>query len=163
MELNHRREMETDYIVFAGREINQEPIIGFVNFTDITSIYSGIYNFTPRMNLTMRIRHNWSKVIYKSFANVDANGNDVPRAFIPNRDENVNFFNLDAFFTWDFRLGSRIVFGWKNFLGNEEFVDGSVHRKYLNNLGQTLDLRHGNELTLRFIYFIDYNSLKKKR
>ena len=163
MSLSNRNERETDYIVFAGREANGQPIISFVDFTDITSIYSGVYNFTPRMNLTMRVRHNWSKVIYRRFANVDANGKDVPRAFIPNQDENVNFFNLDAFYTWDFRLGSRIVIGWKNFLGNEEFVDGSIHRKYLRNLRETIDLRHGNELTLRFIYFIDYNTLKRKK
>jgi hypothetical protein len=163
MEITNAGEKETDYIVFAGRELNGDPIISFVDFTDITSIYSGVYNFTPRMNLTMRIRHNWSKVIYKRFANVDENGKDVPRPFIPNQDENVNFFNLDAFFTWDFRLGSRIVLGWKNFLGNDEYVDGTIHKKYLNNLGETLDLRHGNELTLRFIYFIDFNTLKKKR
>jgi len=163
MEVSNAGEKETDYIVFWGRQINGEPIIGFVDFTDITSIYSGVYNFTPRMNLTMRVRHNWSKVLYKRFANVDEKGKDIPRAFIPNQDENVNFFNLDAFFTWDFRLGSRVVLGWKNFLGNEEYVDGALHRKYLNNLGKTLDLRHGNELTLRFIYFIDYNTLRKKR
>ncbi len=163
MSLSNRNERETDYIVFAGREAGGEPIISFVDFTDITSIYSGVYNFTPRMNLTMRVRHNWSKVIYKRFANVDANGRDIPRAFIPNQDENVNFFNLDAFFTWDFRLGSRVVVGWKNFLGNQEFVDGSIHKRYLRNLRETIDLRHGNELTLRFIYFIDYNTLKRKK
>jgi hypothetical protein len=163
MSISNRNERETDYIVYAGRETNGEPIISFVDFTDITSVYSGVYNFTPRMNLTMRIRHNWSKVVYKRFANVATDGKDVPRSFIPNQHQNVNFFNLDAFFTWDFRLGSRVVFGWKNFLGNEEFVDGTIHRKYLNNLGETIDLRHGNELTLRFIYFIDYNTLKKKR
>jgi hypothetical protein len=162
MSISNRNERETDYIVFAGREINSEPIIAFVDFTDITTIYSGVYNFTPRMNLNMRVRHNWSKVIYKRFANVDANGKDIPRTFIPDQDENVNFFNLDAFFTWDFRLGSRVVFGWKNFLGNEEFVD-VAHKRYLKNLRETLDLRHGNELTLRFIYFIDYNTLKRKK
>ena len=163
MQITNASEKETDYIVLAGREVNGEPIIGFVDFTDITSIYSGVYNITPRMNLTMRIRHNWSKVIYKRFANVDVNGKDIPRPFIPNQDENVNFFNLDAFFTWDFRLGSRVVLGWKNFLGNEEYVDGTTYKKYLNNLGETLDLRHGNELTLRFIYFIDYNTLRRKK
>ena len=163
MEITNAVEKETDFIVFAGREVNGEPIISFVDFTDITSIYSGVYNFTPRMNLTMRVRHNWSKVIYKRFANVDVDGKDIPRPFIANQDENVNFFNLDAFFTWDFRLGSRVVLGWKNFLGGEEYVDGTTHKKYLNNLGETLDLRHGNELTLRFIYFIDYNTLRKKR
>lgn len=94
---------------------------------------------------------------------MDTKGRDVPRAFIANQDENVNFFNLDAFFTWDFRLGSRVVVGWKNFLGNQEFVDGSLHKRYLRNLRETIDLRHGNELTLRFIYFIDYNTLKRKK
>jgi hypothetical protein len=163
MEVSNAAEKETDYIVLWGRQTNGEPIISFVDFTDITSIYSGVYNFTPRMNLTMRIRHNWSKVIYKRFAHVDNNGKDIPIAFIPGQDENVNFFNLDAFFTWDFRLGSRVVLGWKNFLGNDEYVDGTLHRKYLGNLGETLDLRHGNELTLRFIYFIDYNKLRKKK
>ena len=163
MGINNRNESETDYIVFAGKESNGEPIISFVDFKDITTIYTAIYNFTPRMNLTMRIRHNWSQVKYKRFANVDANGRDIPRAFIPGQDENINFFNLDAFYTWDFRLGSRIVLGWKNFLGSNEFVDGSLHKNYLRNLGKTLDLRHGNELTLRFIYFIDYNKLRKKK
>ena len=163
MEITNAGEKETDYIVFAGRELNGEPIISFVDFNDVTSIYSGVYNFTPRMNLTMRVRHNWSKVIYKRFANVDLDGKDIPRPFIPDQDDNVNFFNLDAFYTWDFRLGSRIVLGWKNFLGNNEYVDGTIHKKYFENLGETLDLRHGNELTLRFIYFIDFNTLKKKR
>jgi len=163
MEVNNRHEAETDYIVYAGSETNGEPIIGFVDFTDVTSIYSGVYNFTPRMNLAMRIRHNWSKVIYKRFANVDENGKDIPRPFISDQDENINFFNLDAFFTWDFRLGSRVVVGWKNFLGNEEYVDGAMNMKYLSNLGKTLELRHGNEFTLRFIYFIDYNQLRRKK
>jgi hypothetical protein len=70
---------------------------------------------------------------------------------------------VDAFFNWDFRLGSRLVLGWKNFLGSEEFVNGSANFDYFSNLGELFNLRHGNELTLRFIYFIDYNKLKKKR
>ena len=164
MQVTNAGEKETDYIVLWGKQTNGEPIISFVDFTDITTIYSGVYNFTPRMNLTMRVRHNWSKVIYKRFANVNNEGRDIPiTTFPPVENDNINFFNLDAFFTWDFRLGSRVVLGWKNFLGSEEIVDGTMHRKYLNNLGKTLDLRHGNELTLRFIYFIDYNTLKKKR
>ena len=164
MQVTNAGEKETDYIVLWGKQTNGEPIISFVDFMDITSIYSGVYNFTPRMNLTMRVRHNWSKVIYKRFANVNNEGRDIPITTFPSVDnDNINFFNLDAFFTWDFRLGSRVVLGWKNFLGSQEFVDGTAHRKYLNNLGKTLDLRHGNELTLRFIYFIDYNSLKKRR
>jgi Domain of unknown function (DUF5916) len=162
LELSNRNEGETDYIVNAGKEINGDPIIGFVNFNDITSILSGIYNFTSRINLTLRTRHYWSKVIYNRFSNLDNDGNAVARMFMPNQDQNVNVFNTDAFFTWDFRLGSRLIIGYKNWLGNDEFVDGSNHRKYFPNLGQTFKLRHGNEFSARFIYFFDYNQLRKK-
>jgi len=34
---------------------------------------------------------------------------------------------------------------------------------YFRNLSETFDLRHGNEFTARFIYFLDYNQLRKKR
>jgi len=33
----------------------------------------------------------------------------------------------------------------------------------LNNLTQTFGESHGNELTVRFIYFLDYNQLRRKK
>jgi hypothetical protein len=162
LELSHRHEAETNYIVYAGKETTGDPIIGFVNFKDVTSILSGIYNFTPRINLTLRARHYWSNVLYNSFANVDSRGNAVARPFINGRDENFNVFNADAFFTWDFRLGSRLIVGYKNWLGADENVEGGPDRNYIHNLTGSFPLRHGNELTLRFIYFLDYDQLRKK-
>ena len=88
----------------------------------------------------------------------------LSRSFISGRDENFNVFNIDAFLTWDFRLGSRLIIGYKNWLGNDEQVpllSGRNH--YLRNLGKTFDLRHGNEITVRFVYFLDYNQLRKKK
>ncbi|HEX2630395.1 MAG TPA: DUF5916 domain-containing protein, partial [Chitinophagaceae bacterium] len=163
LELNNRNEAETDYIVNAGEELNGDPIIGFVDFRDVTSVLSGIYNFTPRINLTLRARHYWSKVTFNRFANVDNSGNALPRTYITNRDQNVNVFNADAFFTWDFRLGSRLIVGYKNWLGPEESVDGLSYKKYFSNFGQLFKLRHGNEFSVRFIYFLDYNQLRKKK
>ena len=161
MELSHRHEGETDYILFAGNEAaTGEPIIGFADFKDVTTILSGIYNFTPRINLTARARHYWSNVIYNRFANVDEQGNPVDRPFINNRDQNINIFNLDVFMTWDFRLGSRLIFGYKNALGPDEMVSDGLHQNYFQNFTGTLSLPHGNELTLRFIYFLDYNQLR---
>ena len=73
-------------------------------------------------------------------------------------------FNLDAFVTWDFRLGSRLVLGYKNWLGDEEMAVIAPRKStYFRNLGKIFDLRHGNEFTARFIYFLDYNQLKKKK
>jgi hypothetical protein len=155
---------EVNQLGFAFlRESNGDPIAGFRDNRDFTSILSGIYNFTPRINLTLRTRHYWNRVDYKSFHNVDDKGLLISRPFINGNDDNVNFFNLDAFLTWDFRLGSRLIVGYKNWLGEDEFVNLSTKNNYLNNLGEIFNLRHGNEVTMRFIYFLDYNQFRKKR
>jgi hypothetical protein len=163
LDLNVMRDYEENQLGYAFiRESNDEPIAGFRNNLSVISVLSGIYNFTSRINLTVRARHYWNEVHYKSFYDVDDNGLLISRAFIANRDENVNIFNVDAFFTWDFRLGSRMILGWKNWLGDNEFVDGSRYKSFYNNFYQTLNLRHANEITLKFIYFLDYNQFRKK-
>jgi hypothetical protein len=155
---------ETNQLGYAFvRELNNEPIVGFRDNKEFVSVLSGIYNFNSRLNLTLRARHYWNKIKYLSFHNVDGNGDLLPRAFIPGKDDNFNVFNLDAFLTWDFRLGSRLVIGYKNWLGDEEFVSFTGKNTYLRNLGEVFSLRHGNEFTVRFIYFLDYNELRRKR
>jgi Domain of unknown function (DUF5916)/Carbohydrate family 9 binding domain-like len=158
---SHLEENQLGYAFM--RETNGEPIVGFRKNRDFTSVLSGIYNFAYRLNLTLRARHYWNKVNYSSFHNVDTKGDLISRAFINNQDDNVNVFNVDAFLTWDFRLGSRLILGYKNWLGNEETIQfNSGQNSYLRNLGKTFDLRHGNEVTVRFIYFLDYNQLRRK-
>jgi hypothetical protein len=60
-------------------------------------------------------------------------------------------------------LGSRLIIGYKNWLGENEYIDGTTNKKYFNNLSEVFNVRHGNEFTVRFIYFLDYNQLRKKR
>jgi hypothetical protein len=164
LDLQESSSFEANQLGYAFmRETNGEPIVGFRDNREVVSVLSGIYNFTSRLNLTLRARHYWNRVNYISLQNVDAKGYLLPRTFIPGRDENVNLFNLDAFLTWDFRLGSRLIVGYKNWLGAEEIASISGRNTYLKNFGETFNLRHGNELTIRFIYFLDYNQLKRKR
>ncbi|HYM93725.1 MAG TPA: DUF5916 domain-containing protein [Chitinophagaceae bacterium] len=146
------------------REVNNDPIVAFRDNVAATSIFSGIYNFTPRLNLTLRTRHYWNKVTYKQFFNVDVNGKLLPHSFIMGQDQNVNIFNTDVFLTWDFRLGSRLILGYKNWLGNEEMVNiaSGESNNYFRNLARQFNLRHGNEFSARFIYFLDYNQFRKK-
>ena len=160
LSLNMDRQHEKSQVGYAFmNEANGEPIIGFREYIDFSSVVSGIYNFTPRINLTLRARHYWSRINYQSFHNVDSKGGYVDRPFINGLDDNFNVFNVDAFFTWDFRPGSRIIAGWKNWLGPDT-VEANQYRNYYNNFRRTFDFAHGNELTLRFIYFLDYNQLK---
>jgi len=163
LNINADRQIDPVQIGYAfRRESNGAPIVGYRNYRDMTTVFAGTYNFTPRMNLTMRTRHYWSRVRYLSFHNVDDKGRQTERPFINGQDQNFNLFNVDAFFTWDFRLGSRIILGWKNWLGNDE-IDGIKNDNYFRNFRQVFDVSHGNELSLRVIYFLDYNQFRSKR
>ncbi|WP_121352245.1 DUF5916 domain-containing protein [Flavisolibacter nicotianae] len=156
------REDEQNQIGYAFvRESNGEPIIGYRRNLQTTAVLNGIYNFTSRLNLTLRTRHYWNQVRYHSFFNVNQDGHPVPRAFLPNQDENYNLFNVDAFFTWDFRPGSRVIAGYKNWLGDPTGVVSQS--RYLGNLKNIFQTSHGNELTVKLIYFLDYNQFRKKR
>ncbi|HPG10889.1 MAG TPA: DUF5916 domain-containing protein [Chitinophagaceae bacterium] len=164
LDLQSKSGFEKNQLGYAfQRETNGEPIVGFRDNREVVSVLSGIYNFASRMNLTLRVRHYWNKVNYLSFHNADAEGYLLDRPFIPGQNENFNAFNLDAFFTWDFRLGSRLIIGYKNWLGDEEYTSIAGDNTYIKNLGEIFNLRHGNEVTVRFIYFFDINQLKKKR
>jgi hypothetical protein len=138
-----------------------EPVIGRRRIDINNTLISGVYNFKARMNITMRMRHYWSKVVYQSFFDVDSKGYWIPREFIEDQDDNFNAFNLDAFFTWDFRLGSRLIVAWKNALGPDVFIDGSEFGKYGSNLREVMLAPHSNEFSVKFIYFIDYLQLKR--
>jgi hypothetical protein len=144
---------------------NGDPVLGFRDSKNLEAVLSGTYNFTPRMNLRLRVRHYWNAVRYLSFYHVKEDGFYTPHDFVPGNDENFNIFNADAFFTWDFRPGSRVIAGYKNSLGNDYLVDlaGKRYERYGPNLLQTFHLPHGNELTLRVIYFLDYNQLSRRR
>ncbi len=142
------------------------PILARRLYGDATAIVSGTYNFTSRMNLSFRARHFWNTIHNTNFYDVKEDGYWTERFDMTpsNYNYNYNAFNLDVFFTWDFRLGSRIVLGWKNWLVQDyEFlVDENKYPGYLDNAGQVFNTPHGNELTLRFIYFLTQQWRGKK-
>ncbi|MBL7699406.1 MAG: carbohydrate binding family 9 domain-containing protein [Chitinophagaceae bacterium] len=150
---------------FIRDNLTQAPILARRQYTDVTSIVSGIYNFTPRMNLTFRARHFWNRILNTNLYDVTPDGNWMERLNMLASDYNVNYnvFNLDAFFTWDFRLGSRVILAWKNSLGQdyEGYISGTDFKSYSQNARRIFNIPHGNEVTLRFIYFLDYQQLKK--
>jgi len=142
-----------------------EPVLARRKYTDVTSLLSGTYNFTSRMNLTFRARHFWNKLENTNLYYVNPDGSWTERYDLKpyNYNANYNVFNLDVFYTWDFSPGSRIIIGYKNWLGNDYLndLDGMNNKNYPTNMRNIFTIPHGNELTLRLIYFIDYNNIKR--
>jgi Domain of unknown function (DUF5916)/Carbohydrate family 9 binding domain-like len=140
-----------------------DPIIAFRKIVTSNLILNAQYNFTPRMNWTIRLRHNWTKLENRSFhmLKADGNWNDFP--FADGRNRNFNVFNIDMFYTWDFKWGSRLTFGWKNALGGDVALNPYTNTTYLKNFGAMFTNPHSNEVTLKVVYFLDYLTLKKKK
>ncbi len=158
------RTLDKGNIGFAFFEpVTNEPIAGRRAITTYNSNLSAIYNFKARMNLNLRLRHYWSKVEYKEFYYIKDDGFYAPHGFADGQNENFNAFNLDMFFTWDFRLGSRLIIAWKNALGPDAAVDGINNSKYSNNFSQVFNVPHSNEISIKFTYYIDAQQFKKKK
>ena len=167
--ISYGREYDKGNWGFSHRDIRStlvagynDPLIAFRTIKTNNLIASALYNFTPRMNWTIRMRHNWTNVENRYFVKLKADGNwdDIP--FAEGRNRNFNVFNVDMFYTWDFKWGSRLTLGWKNALGNNVNLNPYTFKNYTRNLEAIFNNPHSNEVTLKIVYFLDYLDLKKK-
>jgi hypothetical protein len=121
------------------------------------------YNFNNKMGLTFRLRHYWSKVDYFRFFNLKDDGNveDLALANVTrNPDINVNLFNIDMNYTWQFGPGSFINLNWKT---ASDLFNSLVNEKYYANFKRALDTPQLTNFSVKVIYYLDYLDLKKKR
>ena len=79
-------------------------------------------------------------------------------SFSENKDQNYNAFTIDMIFRWNFAPGSELALAWKNAaLADHDIVTNN----YLTNLKDTW-LNQSNSVSLKVLYYIDYNNLKRK-
>ena len=79
--------------------------------------------------------------------------------YTENKDQNYNAFTVDTMLKWNFAPGSELVMAWKN----AAFADQNrVETNYWSNLRNTW-LNQSNSLSVKVLYYIDFNSLKKKK
>ncbi len=141
--------------------VNDSSIFALRKRITVENIFTAKYNFNNVMGLSFRARHYWGRVNNKKFFSLATDGSmiDNPNDYTSSANYNVNYFNIDMVYTWQFALGSFIDVVWKNAIGTQDL---RVSDPYLKNLGNTLSAPQLNSLSVRVIYFLDYLSLKKK-
>jgi len=157
------------YAVNFTEPIESYDGILFGNRDRITSTQSiGIdYTITNRIGLTFRLRHYNAKVLYndyyelldngrlsllESYSGQDTYGNSA-------YDINYNAFTIDMLFQWVFLPGSELNFVWKNSIFTS---DENVINSYWSTLNNTLRNGPVNTLSIKLIYWLDAQYLKKK-
>jgi hypothetical protein len=155
-------EPQTDNVGYATFDASDNKIIfGRRDRNTIENILTFKFNFNDKMGISTRVRHYWSKVDYKEFFNLMPDGGlQSNSSFNQNENQNVNYFNIDMTYTWQFAPGSFLNIVWKNAVTD---VTDQVENKYVKNVDSTMDADQNNNFSLKVIYFLDYLSLKKKK
>lgn len=140
-----------DQIVFAKRRINT-----------VENILSLKYSFTNMMGLTFRARHYMSTVRNHEYLSLDQQTGRVldGNSYTGNADRNVNFFNIDMVYTWQFAPGSFLNVVWKDAAA---ISLSQIEKGYFRNFYKTIDTDQNNNISIKVIYFLDYLQLTRKR
>ncbi|HEU4608542.1 MAG TPA: DUF5916 domain-containing protein, partial [Chitinophagaceae bacterium] len=126
----------------------------------VENIFNLKYNFNIKMGITFRARHYWSKVHYTQFFNLKNDGYLVEASAVnQNPDKNLNLFNIDAVYTWQFAPGSFINIAWKD---ASQVFNQNTDGRYASNFSQVVKSPQENNFSVKVIYYLDYLSLRPK-
>jgi opacity protein-like surface antigen len=112
------------------------------------------------MSLSLFVRHYWSQVRYKSYFAVNDAGKSATTNYTGNNNINFNAFNVDLAFTWQFTPGSEMSIVWKNAILTE---GQKLLNNYFNDLDNTISSPQQNSFSIKVLYYLDYQNLKRRK
>ena len=159
------------YKLEVRKKIND---LGYASSDDVSEVYFGkrdnttieneiesSFIFTSNSYLSLRLRHYWSRADYlDQYYRLQENGTLQPAAYSDNHDYNYNAFNIDMKYTWRFAPGSELSVVWKNsiYTGSDE-----IYYDFKDNLNSMFGSDKTNSLSLKILYYLDYQSLRKRK
>ncbi len=137
-----------------------------MSYRDVESLeneFTVEYSFTANMNVNLRMRHYWSRVLNREYFEIQGAGTPIETTYTgrradgsPVQDRSFNAVNVDGFFRWRFAPGSDAFLSYKT----QSYFAGLLDRGYARNLGVFGQEPVDNSLTLKVIYWLDYNEVR---
>jgi hypothetical protein len=152
--LNHNKAQNDQGYV---SENENAVIFGQRDRKSYTNTISGTYNFSTDASLSLSFRHYWSAVAYNGFYNLNTDGSLAENNEYTNDDVNFNSWNLDLNYFWQFAPGSQLIVFYRNSIFDANNKSGIGFYENIENL--FLQPKQ-HTLSVRFVYFIDYNAIK---
>ncbi|MTK52272.1 DUF5916 domain-containing protein [Paludibacter sp.] len=145
-------------IGFVDKNIRNDSIyFGRRNVTGIENIGTIKFSFSNKNSLNLRFRHYWSNIKYGGYYLLQTSGNMQDVTLRNNYNINYNLFNADVSYVWQFLPGSELSFVWKNYFST---ANQKTNRNYLSNLTNVFSSSQLRSLSLKIIYYIDYQTIK---
>ncbi len=137
-----------------------EIVFGRRNLQVVENVLQTTFIFNNKMAFDFRLRHYWLLAEYNKYYLLDDEGFLENSEYSEANDFSYNAFNIDLLFRWEFAPGSELAFAWKNSVYTLE--DNLLAVKYFDNLKNTLESPADNSFSLKLLYYLDYQYLKKK-
>jgi hypothetical protein len=153
-------ELKNDNIGYVAGANSPVIVFGLRNMNTVTSTLTTTYIFTPRMGLSLRVRHYWSEVAYKDYFQLQPDGTLAEYDYSGNADISFNAFNIDLIYSWVFQPGSELIVTYKNsILSSSNVLPGS----YAEDLGHMFDGPESNSISVKLIWYLDAGKYFRKK
>ena len=140
--------LDDDTIIFGVRDNDQ-----------IENSLSGKYSFNDKSSISLAFRHYWSTVAYQDqYYELTDDGELIDHPYAENNDLNFNNWNLDLRYVWQFTRGSELIALYRHSIQNE---DDRSFLSFGENLSELLEQPSGHFLSIKLLYFLDYNNVKR--
>ncbi len=139
-------------------DYNKSIIFGIRDRDNYTNTLSGKYNFNTKSAISLSFRHNWSKAMYKNFYELNTIGKFDYTTYNQNSNVNFNSWNIDLNYQWQFAPGSQLTVFYRNTIFD---VNNMTNINLKGNLINLFNRPMKHVFSLKMVYFIDYNNLKK--
>ncbi len=149
---------QTNNLGFAFKSSHESPVFGLRQENSFENIVLLQYLFSQYSNLSFRVRDYWSRIRFDQYYNLEADGYLIPTLTNGNADANLNIFNIDMIYTWQYGPGSFLSLSWKTNLNQNT---KSREDDYFASLSDALNAAKNTSLSVRVIYYLDYLKIKR--
>ncbi len=156
---NNVRNNRDSYVTIENSEI----IFGKRDQKSIENSIEASYNFNTKQSLNLNFRNFWSVATYEDggYTSLQENGTYSPKEYSITEDNdpnaNFNIWNLDFSYSWRFAPGSEAILLYRNSIFN---FDNKSKIEFTESLENLFDQDLRQNLSLRIVYFIDYNNIR---
>ncbi|MCF8302347.1 MAG: carbohydrate binding family 9 domain-containing protein [Bacteroidales bacterium] len=161
---NHRvrfTEQENDKGYVSSSDTTSKIIFGNRDLTTFENTFTSKYIFKNNLSLSLWMRHYWYQGDYDEYYRLTEEGRLEDEGYY-NKDNDFNFnsFNIDLVFGWEFAPGSNLSLVWKNAIVDE---DDQLIDDFYRNIENTFSAPQKNSLSLKVLYYLDYQKLEKEK
>lgn len=159
---NIGRAFDSDYNNL--QDVNENILFSKRDRTTITNVFRASYVVDTKLSFNLKLRHYWStlqhnefyrltdgKLTTSEFAFLDSNNTAI-------HDINYNSWNIDLNCVWRFAPGSELNLQWKNALYS---LHNNAELNAHQNINRLFEESQGNSVSLRLVYYLDYQYLKR--